>query len=71
MIVLLPGKNTKLSTVLKLFAATPVTKLLDILASAAQMFADEDIKVYLPKFKIESDLILNSILDKVTLSTCK
>lgn len=65
MIAFLPAKNEKLSNVIRKLSTYSITKVLEILENAVEEFPDADVQVYLPRFKIESDLNLNGILDKV------
>lgn len=62
MFVILPYRGQILSTILENIAAVPVSRLIQILAEAEQQFADEDIEVYLPRFKINTDYHLEGVL---------
>ncbi|XP_018320664.1 serine protease inhibitor 77Ba isoform X2 [Agrilus planipennis] len=60
MIVVLPRKKEELSTILKKISAMPFKVILEALEDARQY--DEDVMMYLPRFSIISDFILNAIL---------
>lgn len=65
MIVILPRKGHALAEVLSLIASVNVSTLIDILAQAEEQYMDEDVEVYLPRFKITSDFNMNIVLSQV------
>ncbi|XP_017777866.1 PREDICTED: antichymotrypsin-2-like isoform X2 [Nicrophorus vespilloides] len=65
MIVIVPRKGVKLLTVLRAIASRPVSELLNTLDRVQKEFSEEEVDVYLPKFKIESELNLNGVLNKM------
>lgn len=65
MFVILPWKQQTLATVLELIAVSPISKLIEILADAEQQFIDEDIEVFLPRFKVNTDVNLEQVLNRV------
>lgn len=67
MIILLPKKGTALIKMLKTLADTKIDELLNLLEKAEKEFLDEEVQVYLPKFKVHSDFVLNGVLDKVSI----
>lgn len=65
MIVILPFKGESIAGVLNYLSKTQFSTVIKSLEDAEQEFVDEDIHVYLPKFKISSDFVLNDPLNKV------
>lgn len=65
MIVLLPRQGERLSTVLQKLAKSSITDVIQKLGESAQMFEDENVQVYLPKFHVTSDLALNGVLKRL------
>lgn len=66
MIILLPKKGQTLSeTVFKLYGFT-LPKLYRALHTAKLDYADDEVEVYLPKFEINSDLDVQTILKRVS-----
>ena len=65
MILILPYKDQTVQGMLQLMTQEPFSKIINKLEKAAIDFEGDDVQVYLPRFKIESDLTLNAILQKV------
>lgn len=66
MIVILPLKNVPLATLLTAMTTVPFQSILDALDQAKEIFYGEDVDVYLPRFTVSSDFVLNVVLEKVT-----
>lgn len=66
MIIILPFKGESLTSVLDSMAKISFSVVLQTLEEAAQQYADEDVYVHLPKFKIKSDFNLNGVLYQVS-----
>lgn len=67
MIVLLPFKGEKLANVIRKLSTFSITKIIEELENSIDQFPDANVHLYLPRFKIESDFILNGVLDKVSI----
>lgn len=65
MILILPFKGESLTEVLGLLSRKPFSSIMDTLEKSEKEFIDEDIFLYVPKFKITSDFNLNIILNRV------
>ncbi|KAJ8982811.1 hypothetical protein NQ317_010432 [Molorchus minor] len=65
MIVILPFKGESLAGVLNLMSKVPFSSIVQSLEDSEMEYVDEDILVYLPKFKISSDFNLNIVLSKI------
>ncbi|EFA11609.1 serine protease inhibitor 77Ba [Tribolium castaneum] len=65
MIVILPYKDQTLANMLNLMAEHPFSRIIDRLNKAKEDFEGEDVKVYLPRFTVKSDLTLNTVLEKM------
>ncbi|KAJ3639295.1 hypothetical protein Zmor_002660 [Zophobas morio] len=65
MILILPYKDQTVQGMLQLMTQEPFSKIINKLEKAAIDFEGDDVQVYLPRFKIESDLTLNAILQKM------
>lgn len=65
MIVIVPRVKTPIAKVINQLAQLPVKSILQSLAHAKTEYLDENVRVFLPKFTITSDLILNTVLDRV------
>ncbi|XP_018569245.1 serine protease inhibitor 77Ba [Anoplophora glabripennis] len=65
MIVILPFKGESITGVLNYLSKMPFSSVIKSLEDAEKEFVDEDIHVYLPKFKISSDFVLNGPLIKI------
>ncbi|XP_022914930.1 serine protease inhibitor 77Ba-like [Onthophagus taurus] len=63
MIVILPKKNIMLQSVLQDLAAKPFQNIIATLKKAAQSYMGDPVMVSLPRFKVDSDLTLNSVLN--------
>lgn len=70
MIVILPFKGESIAGVLNHLSKISFSSVIKNLEDAEQEFVDEDVHVYLPKFKISSDFVLNSPLENVIIKTC-
>lgn len=66
MIVLLPFEKQKLSNVIRDLGKYKITKLMNDLEEQNVEFPETLVHVYLPKFRIESDFVLNAVLDRVS-----
>lgn len=62
MIVILPKKNVQLQTVLTMLSEVPFSSIIKTLNESVEDYGDEPVKIFLPKFSINSDLTLNIIL---------
>lgn len=67
MIVILPYKQQTLANMLNAMSENSFSKIIDRLNKAKKEYEGEDIKVYLPRFTVKSDLTLNTVLEKVNL----
>lgn len=65
MIVILPRKGDSITTTLKMLSGISFSTVLKRLRESEDMFGEEDMHVYLPRFHVFSDLTLNQVLDKV------
>jgi len=65
MVVILPNKGESLIDLLRMMTKTAFGRVLDDLDSAKEEFEDEDVKLYVPRFSVTSDLTLNLVLDKM------
>lgn len=65
MIVILPLKNVPLATLLTAMTTVPFQSILDALDQAKEIFYGEDVDVYLPRFTVSSDFVLNVVLEKM------
>lgn len=65
MFIVLPNVGEMLATVLTRIASHSMSELIRILEEAREQFLDENVQVYLPKFKIVNDFNLNVVLDEV------
>lgn len=66
MILILPFKGESLSGVLNLLSHKPFSSIIEALGNSEKEFIDEDIYLYVPKFKFSSDFNLNVVLNKVS-----
>lgn len=64
MIILLPI-STSVETVAGILAEQSFPSVLQALNYSAMLFADDPLKLYMPKYKISSDLNLNFVLDQM------
>lgn len=65
MILILPRKGDSISGTLKSLAGNSFGTVLKRLRESDELFGEEDLHVYLPRFHVHSDLTLNEILDNV------
>ncbi|KAJ8923864.1 hypothetical protein NQ315_010446 [Exocentrus adspersus] len=65
MVVILPFKGQNIAGVLNSMIKVPFSSIITSLEEAEQQFVDEDVHVYLPRFKISSDFNLNIVLNKM------
>lgn len=66
MVILLPFKGVAtVSSVLNSLSRMKFSQILKQLDDTEKMYVDEEVHVYLPKFKITSDVNLNKVLDKM------
>lgn len=65
MIVILPFKGERIGNVIRRLNTYTITTVMEDLENAIEQYPDATVQLYLPKFKIESDLNLNGVLDKV------
>ncbi|RZB41080.1 leukocyte elastase inhibitor-like, partial [Asbolus verrucosus] len=65
MIVILPYKDQTIANMLQAMSKLPFQTIMDMLDKAKIDFEGEDVKVYLPRFSVKSDLTLNRVLDKM------
>lgn len=68
MIIIVPRTGASLSTVLNSLVDIPIKTILSSLTAAKEEYVGDNVRVSLPKFQITSDLVLNSVLDKVSIS---
>lgn len=66
MILILPYKSETVKNLLRDMRDRPFEKILTQLDTAREDFEGEDVKVYLPRFKVESDFNMNVVLEKVS-----
>jgi hypothetical protein len=66
MVIILPHFNVKLLDVYKKFTEVELKVLFEDLTNAAEEFADDSVDVYLPRFSISSDIIMNKIINNVS-----
>ncbi|KRT79823.1 hypothetical protein AMK59_7056 [Oryctes borbonicus] len=64
MIIILPVSTT-LQTVVDMLARKSFKTILDDLERSSAIFRNDPVKVYIPRFKIKSDLNLNYVLDRM------
>jgi len=67
MLVLVPRGTQTVTNMLNALTKESITDILAVLKRNHQMFAADDIHVYLPKFKIVSDFNLDTVLDSMGL----
>ncbi|XP_059613652.1 serine protease inhibitor 77Ba [Phlebotomus argentipes] len=67
MIILLPRKGTPLNQVVEKLANVRLQRVYDELKKAADEYEDDEVEVYLPRFKITADFVLNGVLEKMGL----
>uniref|UniRef100_A0A1B0CTS9 Serpin domain-containing protein n=1 Tax=Lutzomyia longipalpis TaxID=7200 RepID=A0A1B0CTS9_LUTLO len=67
MIILLPRKGIPLSQVIEKLATVRLQRVYDELKRASDEYEDDEVEVYLPRFKITSDFGLNQILEQMGL----
>lgn len=65
MIIILPYKGNHVSNTLNLLSRVTFKRVLDLLGDAEEQYVDEDVQVYLPRFKIHSEFFMNRVLIKV------
>ncbi|GAB0091639.1 Serine protease inhibitor 77Ba [Sergentomyia squamirostris] len=65
MIILLPRKGVPLSQVVEKLATVRLQRVFDELKKAADEYEDNEVEVYLPRFNITADFLLNCILEKM------
>lgn len=65
LIVILPQKGEKLSSVLRQIVTVSFDYVLNTLETAEQQFGEDYVQVYLPRFSINSELNLNEILHQM------
>lgn len=65
MILVQPQQGIKLSTMLNRLSSMPFRNITETLEIAKENYPGEDTLVYMPKFKISSDFVLNIVLEKV------
>jgi len=65
MYVVLPRGNDTVDNVLKNMKNIPFRTIMDRLDVAEQEYADDGISLFLPKFNVESEYILNNVLDQL------
>lgn len=66
MILILPYKHETVASMLQEMKKHPFEKVLADLDTAKDEFEGEDVKVYIPQFKVESDFNMNIVLEKVS-----
>ncbi|XP_077291357.1 serine protease inhibitor 77Ba-like isoform X2 [Arctopsyche grandis] len=62
MIVMIPYHKVSLLELLQKFTAIPMSEVLNALEEAASAYEDDEVDVYLPRFTIDTDFLLNKIL---------
>ncbi|XP_077290324.1 uncharacterized protein LOC143914106 [Arctopsyche grandis] len=62
MIVMIPYDGVSLMELCLKFTKIPMADLLNALKEAASEYEDNEVDVYLPRFKIDTDFVLNQIL---------
>uniref|UniRef100_A0A6B2EKK6 Putative serine protease inhibitor n=1 Tax=Phlebotomus kandelakii TaxID=1109342 RepID=A0A6B2EKK6_9DIPT len=67
MIILLPRKGTPLNQVVEKLANVRLQRVYDELKKAADEYEDDEVEVYLPRFRITADFVLNGVLEKMGL----
>ncbi|XP_055696770.1 serine protease inhibitor 77Ba [Phlebotomus papatasi] len=67
MIILLPRKGTPLGQVIEKLANVRLQRVYDELKKAADEYEDDEVEVYMPRFKITADFVLNRVLEKMGL----
>ncbi|XP_019867498.1 serine protease inhibitor 77Ba [Aethina tumida] len=65
MIIILPYKGNHVSNTLNLLSRVTFKRVLDLLGDAEEQYVDEDVQVYLPRFKIHSEFFMNRVLIKM------
>ncbi|XP_060515822.1 serine protease inhibitor 77Ba [Cylas formicarius] len=65
MLIILPRGGQNVANLLGALSRTSFSSILDALDQAAYEYSEEDIHVYLPKFKVTSDFNLDRVLDKM------
>lgn len=65
MVIILPHRGVPLDEVMRLFPTKSVAEIFTSLKVAAEEYVDDEVDVYLPRFKVTSDLVLNKVLTEV------
>lgn len=65
MVILLPRKGVTLSSVTRRLAVIRMQRVFDELNKSAQEFEDDEVEVFLPRFSITADFVLNEVLEKM------
>lgn len=68
-LIVLPRKGEKLSTVMQLLQQVGIAAIRNDLHNSQLEYEDEDVEVYLPRFSIRSDFTLNSVLQAMGMAT--
>lgn len=68
MIFLMPRKRIHLTSVMERLADFGVSRIIDELEKSSQEYEEDEIEVYVPRFKITADFTLNVILEQMGLT---
>ncbi|XP_037967237.2 leukocyte elastase inhibitor-like [Plutella xylostella] len=63
MLIMLPNPNVSLENMFLKFATVPLDKVFQELRISQSEYSDDEVDCFIPRFKIESDLVLNSALN--------
>lgn len=65
MIILLPRKGVSLASVIRRLATVRLQRIYDELRKSATEFEDDEVEVFLPRFSITADFVLNAVLEQM------
>lgn len=65
MIILLPRKGVTLASVISRLETIRLQRIYDELYKTSQEFEDDEVEVFLPRFSITADFVLNSVLEQM------
>lgn len=65
MIILLPRKGVTLDSVIRRLGTYRLQRIYDELNKSAKEFEDDEVEVFLPRFSITADFVLNAVLEQM------